>query len=80
MPLCKITWDFNKCVSYVIRHAAVHYNPCGTITVKHLSTLERVWLMQKAGALGTIDKVIEPERKMFWLAFSNQLRNIGAIK
>ena len=80
MPLYKITWDFNKCVSYVVRHAVVHYNPCGTTTVRHLSTIERVCLMRKAGVLGSIDTVVEPERKMFWLAFAPILRTMGVIK
>lgn len=31
-------------------------------------------------ALFPIDKVVEPERKMFWLAFNNVLRGMGICK
>jgi hypothetical protein len=31
-------------------------------------------------AIFPIDKVVEPERKMFWIAFNNVLRGMGICK
>ena len=80
--LFKIVYDDRppEDVSYVTRHAVVHITADGRSTTKHLTTIERVWLLQLASCIGTIDKVTEPERKMFWLVFAPTLRNMGVIK
>ena len=80
--LFKITYDDRppENVSYVTRHAVVHITADGRPLVKHLTTLEHMWLLQMASCIGTIDKVTEPERKMFWLSFAPTLRNMGVIK
>lgn len=80
--LFKITYDDRppENISYVTRHAVIHITADGRSSVNHLTTLERVWLLQLASCIGTIDKVVEPERKMVWLAFAPTLRAIGVIK
>lgn len=81
MPLYKIVYDkAPEGVSYVTRHALVQVTSDGRYRTRHLNTLERVWLLNMASCMGTIDKVVEPERKMFWLTFAPILRSMGAIK
>lgn len=79
--LFKIVYDkAPEGVSYVARHALVQVTSDGRRRIRHLTTLERVWLLQMASCLGTIDKVVEPERKMFWLVFAPALRAMEVIK
>ena len=81
MPLYKITYDkFPDAPVYVTRHALVQTDRDARYRTRHLTTLERVSLLSKAACEGTIDKVVEPERKMFWLVFGPTLRTMGVIK
>lgn len=79
--LFKIVYDkFPDGVTYVTRHALIQVTEDNRTRTRHLTTLERVWLLQMASFIGTIDKVTEPERKMFWLTFGPTLRAMGVIK
>ena len=79
--LFKITYDkFPDGPVYVTRHALIQVTKDNRTRARHLTALERVWLLQRASFIGTIDKVTEPERKMFWLVFGPTLRAMGAIK
>ncbi len=79
--LFKITYDQTpEGVLYVTRHALVQVTSAGHWRTRYLTTLERVQLLQMASCIGTIDKVVEPERKMFWLTFAPTLRALGVIR
>lgn len=78
MPLYKITYD--KRVKYIAGHALVHISNEGRCSARHISATERTYLIQLESCIGTIKKVEEPERKMFWLAFGPTLRAMGVIK
>lgn len=79
--LFKITYDkFPDSSVYVTRHALIQVTEDNRTMARHLTTPERVWLLQRASFIGTIDKVAEPERKMFWLVFGSTLRAMGVIK
>lgn len=81
MPLYKITFDkFPAGAVYVTRHALVQVTEDNRTRTRHLTTPKRVRLLEKASFIGTIDKVTEPERKMFWLVFGPTLRAMGVIK
>lgn len=75
----KITWDAVG-FSYLLKHAVVYYNREGRVTIHKLDTGTYAQCKRVASRFGTLDKVLEPERKMFWLCYGKKLRAMGIIR
>lgn len=76
----KIDWDTGA-ISYVMAHGVVSYDRYRSATkVCCITPSQRRWMLKVASVVGSIDKVLEPERKMVYLAFGTELRNVGAIR
>lgn len=76
----RIDWGTGA-LSYVMSHGLVSYDRYRSATkVRRITASQRRWMLKVASAIGSIDKVLEPERKMVYLAFGTELRNTGVIK
>lgn len=78
--LFKISYDTSdKTVTYVTRYVVVHHNASST-SIERINNADRAWLLQMGSAIGSVDKVIGPERKAFWLCYNRELRAMGACR
>lgn len=67
-------------VLYVLKRVAIPVTEDGRIGITLLKPGQRHLILQSASFGGSVDKVVEPERKMFWLVFGPTLRAMGVIK
>ena len=78
--LFKLIFDgYPDNVVYLVRRVLICVHANGAYETKRLAMPPKAWL-EWASAHGSVDKVVEPERKMFWLAFGHTLRAMGVIK
>lgn len=75
----KITWDTGA-ISYLLKRVMIGYNPDGSVAIFILGTDGYGYYKQMASRFGVLDKVLEPERKMFWLCYGDKLRTMGVIR
>lgn len=67
-------------VLYVLKRVAIQVTEDGRIGITLLKPGQRHSVLQSVSFGGSVDKVVEPERKMFWLVFGSTLRAMGVIK
>lgn len=78
--LFKISYDtVDKTVIYVTRYAVVHHNASST-SIERINNTSRARILLIGQMIGSVDKVIGPERKAFWLCYNRELRAIGACR
>lgn len=75
----KITWNADR-FSYLLKRAVVHCNREGRVDIYKLDPGTYTRCKRVASIFGTLDKVLEPERKMFWLCYGEKLRTMGVIR